>query len=106
GIRSLVSLPLATDGVLYGFVGFDAGRNKRVFADKETKLLDVFAKALMNSLLRIELMKDLVAAKETAVSASLAKSDFLANMSHEIRTPLNGVIGFTELLASTPLTDE
>lgn len=106
GIRSLVSLPLVTEGELYGFVGFDSVRSKRTFADKETKLLDVFAKALMNSLLRIELMKDLVAAKETAVSASMAKSDFLANMSHEIRTPLNGVIGFTELLASTPLTDE
>ncbi len=37
--------------------------------------------------------------------ANSAKSEFLANMSHEIRTPLNGVIGFTELLARTPLND-
>ncbi len=39
-----------------------------------------------------------------AESASKAKSEFLANMSHEIRTPLNGVIGFTDLLQSTPLS--
>ncbi len=38
-----------------------------------------------------------------ALAASKAKSEFLANMSHEIRTPLNGVIGFTDLLLSTPL---
>jgi signal transduction histidine kinase/CheY-like chemotaxis protein len=43
-------------------------------------------------------------AKTIAEQANKAKSEFLANMSHEIRTPLNGVIGFTELLQSTPLT--
>ncbi len=42
-------------------------------------------------------------AEEEAKQANKAKSEFLANMSHEIRTPLNGVIGFTELLRTTPL---
>ncbi|QOR60977.1 ATP-binding protein [Sulfurovum sp. ST-21] len=38
--------------------------------------------------------------------ANQTKDMFLASMSHEIRTPLNGIVGFTQLLKETEMTEE
>lgn len=50
--------------------------------------------------------EELKDAKRQADESAHVKEQFLANMSHEIRTPINAVIGFTNLLQKTPLSQD
>jgi two-component system sensor histidine kinase/response regulator len=48
--------------------------------------------------------RELILAKDIALSAAQTKGQFLATMSHEIRTPMNAILGLLKLIQNTELT--
>ena len=61
---------------------------------------------MLNVTKRYNIMEELKEAKQRAEEANESKSNFLSNMSHEIRTPMNAIVGMTEILLRSDLSDQ
>ncbi len=104
------SIRTITAPILHGeqLIGFCTMYNRALeeISDLEEKAIKIIASSISSAIVNKEANEALINAKEEAEIAAKAKADFLATMSHEIRTPLNAVIGMTNLLIDTPLTEE
>lgn len=103
-ILSILVLPVFVHDLFWGFIGYDDCSTERIWTDAEFALLRSFSATVGAALAREQMEQELEAARAAEKRANMAKSEFLANMSHEIRTPLNGIIGFTDLLQNSDLS--
>ena len=101
GIQSILVLPVIMQDSFWGFVGFDNCKSERLFSKTEIKVLESGSIILVASILRNELTKNLILAREEALASTRAKTDFLSRMSHEIRTPMNAIIGMNTIARKT-----
>lgn len=85
------------DGYIIGVIGIARDITERKLAEEELKQMNIQLEERVK-----QRTAQLQQAKEVAESANRAKTTFLANMSHELRTPLNGIMGYAQILQSSP----
>ena len=100
---------LSTNDVLWNSIVTDISALKT--AEEKIKQLNDDLARRVNRLSDVNhelglLTQKLELAYDQALEASKLKSEFVANISHEVRTPLSAVIGMTDLLLDTKLTEE
>lgn len=103
--RSILVMPMWMEGRLYGFFGVDHCSRTHTWSEGEINAVRVLSTSLSGLILMRGHEEELRLAKERADTASSAKGEFLAMMSHEIRTPMNAIIGYTDLLSQTDLSE-
>lgn len=97
GVAGLIVLPWA--GVVFGLLAAPAPGALLLG-------LALLATAIEHERLARQRERELTRERELAEARSRAKTELLAHVSHEMRTPMNAVLGFSDILARSPLRPE
>ena len=104
-IESLLHIPLFSEHIFLGFLGFDTYSRPTHWEPQIVNSLRLTGQILVNALSRKQTEQELNRALLQAKSSDKLKSAFLAGISHEVRTPMNHILGFVDLLSEDDISE-
>jgi signal transduction histidine kinase/ActR/RegA family two-component response regulator len=90
GIASIVTLPLVSEGRVFGVIGAGSPTVRR-YSKTETDAMAILATQAGAAVINARLLDQLREANQ-------AKDEFFSTLSHELRTPLTPILGWAHLL--------
>jgi signal transduction histidine kinase/CheY-like chemotaxis protein len=96
-VRSIVTVPLVSEGEVYGVIGAGS-RSSRRYTQTEIEAMAILAAQAGAAITTARLFEQLG-------DANRAKDEFLATLSHELRTPLTPILGWINMLKRCSLSD-